>query len=209
VMTDQVLRKKAIAVTGGASGIGWAVTSLLYSPGACVYVADINDESLNVLKEEHKTQYATISGEIHTTSLDVRDSAAVNTWIQTVAAHSGRPLDGAVNIAGVSTTKTYPGGIFDVSDGDWDMMIGINLTGTCYSCCALSGPGIMKNGGSIVNFGSAMSKYGKGADGGYSASKHGVLGLSRSLAKELGSRSIRVNCVCPYVARFLHILRCT
>ncbi|KIX08857.1 uncharacterized protein Z518_03514 [Rhinocladiella mackenziei CBS 650.93] len=187
---------KVFAVTGAASGIGLAVTKHLYSQGASLTLADIQVEALADLEKSLKEQFPSARGQIHTQSLDVADSKAVESWIASAVSALG-PFDGVANIAGIAPTKRFPNGIADVTDEEWDRMIRVNLTGLFHCLRAQLQPGRFKDGGSIVTAGSANSKLGLPQDGGYATAKHGVLGLTKSLAKELGHREIRVNCICP------------
>lgn len=197
-MVTQRFAGRVFAVTGAASGIGRSVAILLHQGGASLALADIQPEPLADLEKHLLKLSPTATNRIRTARVDITNSVAVEQWIESAVASLG-PLDGAANIAGFARYNDFPDGITNVTDEDWERMIGVNLTGLFYCLRAQLRPGRFKSGGSLVTCGSAMSKLGAAKDGGYSAAKHGVLGLSKSLAKELGPREIRVNCICPYV----------
>lgn len=202
------MTNKVFAVTGAASGIGRAVACLLYQAGASLSVADIDGKGLRQLEKDLHMSWPGYTGKIMATALDITKSDQVENWVASTTEAMG-PLDGGANMAGIASSVSFPDGIIDVTDEDWSRMINVNLTGLFYCIRAQARGDRMKDGGSIVTAGSAMAKQGNPKDGGYAASKHGVLGLSRSMAKELGNeRGIRVNCVCPYVPLYTFRLAC-
>lgn len=129
---------------------------------------------------------------------DVRSSAQVDAWVESTVQKFGR-LDGAANLAGVVGRGIGTMKLTEMTDKDWDFMTSINLTGVFYAVRAqiramekLGTPA-----GSIVNAASTAGIEGNAFNADYSAAKHGVVGLSRSAAKEWGDKNIRVNCVAP------------
>lgn len=182
---------KVIAITGGASGIGLATAKLLASRGASLSLADVSEEGLNaalkMIRSEHDI-------EIMTVALDVRKPEHVNAWIKETVSRFGK-LDGAANIAGVIPKNIGQGGIAEVEDEEWAFIIGVNLTGVMH--CMRAQIRSIADGGSIVNAASIAGLQGRPNNAAYSASKHGVIGLTKSAAKEIGHRGVRVNSFAP------------
>jgi NAD(P)-dependent dehydrogenase (short-subunit alcohol dehydrogenase family) len=133
---------------------------------------------------------------------DVRSSEQVDRWISKTVERFGR-LDGAANLAGVVGRHIGEGTILDMTDADWGFMIGINLSGVFFALRAqikamkeLIEAGKM-TGASIVNAASTAGIEGNAKNSDYAAAKHGVVGLSRSMAKEWGHLNIRCNAISP------------
>ncbi|KAL2065381.1 hypothetical protein VTL71DRAFT_3051 [Oculimacula yallundae] len=186
---------KTFVITGGASGIGRETARALVSEGAAVSIADISPESLEstaaAIIEENP------NAKVLTTTLDVRDPNAVAAWINSTEAKLG-PIYGSVNAAGIATSSHFVHPIEDVPLEDWDRTIGINLTGVML--CMREQVRAMKKSkvnGSIVNITSAAGLTGIEMGGPYSASKWGVIGITRSVAKETAQFGIRVTGVAP------------
>ena len=181
---------KVIAITGGASGIGLATSKLLASRGARISIADLHPELDNVAK---LISDSTGNSDVMAVKVDIRDTASVKSWIEQTVAKFGR-LDGAANIAGVfgaSDDKT----VAEEDEKNWQFMLDVNLTGLMH-CLREEVPHI-NAGGSVVNAASILSTRGWGGAAAYSASKHGVVGLTKSVAKEVGKNGVRVNCIAP------------
>lgn len=174
-------------VTGGASGIGLALTKILLSRGCKVSVADISEDNLEAAR-------ASPGADILTTQVDVRNAAQVRDWMKQTVDKFGR-LDGAANVAGTQGRRigSYAG-IKEQEEDDWDFIIATNLTGTMH--CMREELKLLSEGGSIVNASSIAGVSGW-ASAAYAASKHGIIGLTRVAAKEEGKRGIRVNAVAP------------
>ncbi|CAK7221539.1 hypothetical protein SBRCBS47491_004559 [Sporothrix bragantina] len=181
---------KVIAVTGGASGIGLATVKLLASAGARLSIADVQQTLLDNVVAEIKVQ----GGEALGFNVDVSDAGQVNSWIAQTKQQLG-PLDGAANIAAIIGTGINKTRVEDLEDGDWARVLAVNLTGVMH--CMRAELQNVRHGGSIVNVTSVAGSMGIAKNSAYSAAKHGVVGLSRSAAKEVGDRGIRVNCVAP------------
>lgn len=128
------------------------------------------------------------------TLVDVRSRAAVDAWITATVTKYG-VLDGAANIAGTTGKNHEKSYIVDTEDSDWEFVMGVNVTGIM-NCMRAQIPNI-KDGTAIVNAASVAGLMGIRGSGAYVASKHAVIGLTRTAAKELGPRGIRVNCFAP------------
>lgn len=189
---------KVIAVTGAASGIGLAVAHHLASLGANVSLTDSSEAMLQAAATEIAKAHG--DDKILSRVADVRDSAAVDAWIQATVSRFGR-LDGAVNAAGAHSKNSGVVPIWELDEEEWNFTLDVNLTGM-FNCVkaqlkhmvAASGTDTSR---SIVVFGSTSSITGAAKIGPYTASKHGVVGLSRCAAKDAAPFGIRVNAVCP------------
>jgi NAD(P)-dependent dehydrogenase (short-subunit alcohol dehydrogenase family) len=179
-MPQRFAGRKAV-VTGGVSGIGAGIARRLAAEGATLSLWDRDEAGL------------ARSGAAHAVTLDVTDPDAVHRAADATAAALGR-IDILVTSAGVTgpnhTTWDYP-------VAEWDRVIDINLKGVFY-CCRAVVPFMRAAGyGRVVNIASIAGKEGNPNASAYSASKAGVIGLTKSLGKELAATEIRVNCVTP------------
>ncbi len=184
---------KIIALTGAASGIGFATATLLASQGVHLSLADINEKQLEEAVQKIKAS-ASLSSQIIYTTVDVRKDIEVNEWIAKTVDQLGR-LDGAVNLAGVIPKCINKERVEDLNNDDWHFVIDVNLHGVMY--CMRAQLQNMNNNGSIINAASICGTIGFPKNAAYTASKHAVIGLSRSAAKEVGDREIRINCIAP------------
>ncbi|KAF2489788.1 3-oxoacyl-reductase [Lophium mytilinum] len=188
---DYDIKGKVIALTGGASGIGFQTALLLARQGTHLSICDI---SADALAEKTKEIEAVSTGKVLSTVVDVRSSAAVNSWIAKTVEAFGQ-LDGAVNLAGVVPKVINKERVQDLNDEDWNFVLDVNLHGVMY--CMRAQLAQMKDKGSMVNAASICGVIGFPKNAAYTASKHAVIGLSRTAAKEVGEREIRINCIAP------------
>lgn len=182
---------KVIAVTGAASGIGLATAHLLASRGAKLSLADISGEPLASNAADITSKHQT---EVLHIAVDVRNHQQVEKWIQQTKQRFGK-LDGAANLAGVIPKSIGKKGVGEQDFEEWDFVLGVNLTGVMH--CMRAQLDEIVSGGAIVNAASVAGLIGRANNASYTASKHGVVGLTRSAAKEVGMRNVRVNCICP------------
>ena len=183
------LQGKVIAITGAASGIGLQVSLLCASRGASLALCDIQSTPLQTLA----TDLSSTGTNVLATTVDISSSTQVNAWITSILSHFGH-LDGAANIAGTEGNPPISS-IIDMTDEQWDFIIRVNLTGMMY--CLRAQLRVMGKGASIVNAASMVGLVGRPGMTAYSVSKHGVVGLTRSVAREAGVRGVRVNAFAP------------
>lgn len=182
---------RQIVITGAASGIGLATACLLAEQGALLSLADFNaaglEESRKLLQSKDKD-----SSRHMWTVLDVASSSAVNEWITATVSRYGQ-LNGAVNAAGIHRGNEKA--TRDVSDQEFDAIMDVNIKGVFN--CVRAQLRAVHQGASIVNIASTAAMEGVHNMSVYSASKHAVLGLTRSIAREEGVNGVRINCVAP------------
>ena len=180
---------KTALVTGGSSGIGRACVARLVSEGAKVALVDISDpQASGDLVEELKDA----PGEVHAFGANVRDSDRAHQLVEQLVGQWER-LDVLVNSAGI----VRDGLLGAMTPQQWDDVIETNLGGTFNYCHAVTQTMMMQRSGSIVNISSTGAQFPSRGQANYAASKGGVDGLTRALAKELAPRKVRVNAIAP------------
>jgi len=180
---------KIALITGSSRGIGRVVAMKLAEAGIFVYINYLNQEAA----AEQTLAAVTRSGGVGSLCpFDVADRGAVQTAVAGILQEKGR-LDILVNNAGVVKS----GLLARTKEADWDTLMDTNLKGIFNCCQAVSRPMIKQRWGRIVNVTSVVAETGNAGQVAYAAAKAGVLGLTKSLARELGSRNICVNAVSP------------
>jgi 3-oxoacyl-[acyl-carrier protein] reductase len=184
------LDQRVAIVTGGARGIGRSIAERLLASGARVSLWDIDAAALAAAASELGAP-----GAVHTVMVNLADLASVQAAAESTAAAFGK-IDILVNNAGITggNAKTW-----QIDPADWRRVMELNLNGPFY-CCHSVLPHLLKNGyGRIVNIASIAGKEGNPNAAHYSASKAGVIALTKSLGKELATANITVNAIAPAV----------
>jgi NAD(P)-dependent dehydrogenase (short-subunit alcohol dehydrogenase family) len=184
---------RGVVVTGGGSGIGQQVCYLAAEEGARVAIGDLDLEHAAATAAEIRRR----KGEAHAFKVDVADPASVAAFVAAAEASLGR-LDVLVNSAGIREIVS----VLDLTFAEWQRVISINLSGTFLVSQAFA-QRLVQQGrpGQIVNLASTLGLMAAPNRAAYTASKHGVVGLTREMALELGDKGIRVNAVAPGVVR--------
>lgn len=184
-----LLTDKTAVVTGGSRGIGRAIAVALAAEGAKVAViyagnAAAAEETLSLIKEQ--------GGEAVAMQCDVADDAAVSDMINAVKEQFGS-VDILVNNAGI----TRDGLLMRMKEGDWQAVLDTNLTGVFHCTKAVTKLMMKQRSGAIINITSVVGQTGNAGQANYAAAKAGMIGFTKSVAKELASRGIHVNAVAP------------
>jgi NAD(P)-dependent dehydrogenase (short-subunit alcohol dehydrogenase family) len=184
---------RGMLVTGGGSGIGQQVCYAAMQEGARIAIGDVDAERAETTAAEIRRR----GGEAHAFRLDVTDEAAVHRFVDGAEKALGR-LDVLVNSAGIREIVS----VLELSYAEWQRVIGVNLSGTFLPSQAFARR-VIQHGrkGHIVNLASTLGIMAAPNRAAYTASKHGVVGLTREMALELGEKGIRVNAVAPGVIR--------
>ena len=181
---------KVTLITGGIRGIGKGIARRFVEEGAQVIVTGSKD-----VENARKTvEELSKLGKIESYMADLSDAGAIDKMIDDVVKKYGR-IDILINNAGIAQQKLFT----DITNEDWNAMVGVNLSGVFYCCRAALPYMIRQKAGSIVNVSSMWGICGASCEVHYSAVKAGVIGLTKALAKEVGPSGIRVNCIAPGV----------
>lgn len=183
------LSGRVAIVTGGGRGIGKAIALSFAQEGACVVVIGPEETELVMTQQE----MIRLGSRAVAVVADVSDEKKVNDVVNAMVSKFGR-IDVLVNNAAiVGPTKL----VVDVSRKEWDEVLAVNLTGAFLCSKAVLGPMINKRKGKIINISSVAGKMAYPLRSAYSVSKWGLIGLTQTLAKEVGEYNIQVNAVCP------------
>ncbi|HSP77064.1 MAG TPA: SDR family NAD(P)-dependent oxidoreductase, partial [Myxococcaceae bacterium] len=182
-------KDKVVLVTGGSRGIGRAIAVAFARAGATVVISYAGNEAA---AQETLGLLQATGARGEAVRFDVADTAACASAVESLVKTHGR-LDVLVNNAGVAVD----GLVMRVKDEDWDKQLDTNLKGPFALIRAASRPMMKQRGGAIINLTSIVGEMGNGGQVAYSASKAGLIGLTKSVARELASRNIRVNAVSP------------
>lgn len=182
------LKDKTAIVTGGAQGIGKAICERLAGEGAKIAVFDIDLDSATSLAQSIKDR----GGLAQALKIDVSSFQEVEQGVNKVIEQFST-IDILVNNAGITKDNLF----IKMSEEEWDRVIQINLKGAFNLCKSVARIMLKQKSGKIINISSVIGIMGNVGQANYSASKAGLLGLTKSLAKELASRGITVNAVAP------------
>lgn len=182
------LEGKVALITGAAQGIGKAIAMLLAKNGADVVVSDINLDKAN----ETSKEVVALGRRSIAIKVDVSKSDEVEKMVERIISEFGR-IDILVNNAGITRDKL----ILRMTEEDWDQVIDVNLKGT-FNCTKAAIKYMSKQkSGKIVNIASVSGEMGNPGQANYSASKAGVIGFTKTIAREFAQRGINVNAIAP------------
>ncbi len=182
------LRNKKIIISAGASGIGWATTKICLSKGATIYLCDINSKSLNKVKKNPLYNKRLFAYEY-----DASEEEDVKDFFNKIY-NKTKKIDAIINNVGIAGPT---GTIEKLNSEDWEQTLKVNVISHFYFT-KLAIPMLKKNkGGSIINISSGAGIMGFPLRSPYAASKWAVIGVTKTLAMELGKFKIRVNAICP------------
>jgi NAD(P)-dependent dehydrogenase (short-subunit alcohol dehydrogenase family) len=182
------LRDKVVLVTGASGGIGQALAAEFARTGAMVVVSSRNEHKLQALAKRLKSD----GGQAVPLRCDVVEKEQVDALCTIITERVGT-VQILINNAGLARAASF----LEMEDRLWNEILRVNLTGT-YNCCKAFLPGMIHRGwGRIINIASTTAKVAYSHVSAYTASKHGVLGLTRSLALETAKLGVTVNAICP------------
>ena len=182
------LKDKVCIITGSANGIGLAAAKKFAAEGAVVVVCDLRADAVAKAVDELVSSGATAVGHV----VDVSARETVDAMVAAVLARFGR-IDVLVNNAGI----TKDARLLKMTEVQWDAVINVNLKGVFNCTQAVAETMLAQGSGSIINTSSVTGIYGNFGQGNYAASKAGIVGLTKTWARELGPKGVRVNTVVP------------
>ena len=190
-MNKYNFNNRVAIVTGGAQGFGLAITKKIIQSGGKVVIWDIDNDAIQ------KTKKALDSNNFDFQLVDVTDFKAIENSIKKLENKFGK-IDIFVNNAGITGVNAK---VWDYPIDEWKKVIELDLNSTFYCCKAIVPHMIKNNYGRIINIASIAGKEGNPNASAYSTAKAGVIGLTKSLGKELADKNIAVNCVTPAAAK--------
>ncbi len=182
------LTNKVALITGGTRGIGKAIAKLFAAEGATVIITGRAASSNAATEISDGIEGAKVSYK----SCDVSDKASIDALITAVVAENGK-LDVLINNAGITQDNLF----IRMKEEEWTTVINTNLNSLFYICQPAVKAMSKQRSGSIINMSSVVGLHGNPAQTNYCATKAGMIGFSKALAKEYGRRGIRVNCIAP------------
>src|ERR1044071_8722936 len=180
------LSNKTALVTGASGGIGGAIARALHAQGARVVLSGTRADALDALKSE-------LGERAFTAPCNLGNAAEVEALVKNAEAAAGAPLDILVNNAGITRDNLF----MRMKDEEWDQVVAVNLSATFRLSRAVLRGMMKKRWGRIISVTSVVGVTGNPGQGNYAAAKAGIIGMSKSLAAEVASRNITVNCVAP------------
>ncbi|HSX26067.1 MAG TPA: 3-oxoacyl-ACP reductase FabG [Chlamydiales bacterium] len=188
----QLLKGKKALVTGGTAGIGKAIACLYAEQGADVAIFGTNKERAEQAVKEIEAARASPEQKVTYALVDVSKSKEVDEAVELVLKNWGA-IDVLVNNAGITRDNL----LMRMSEEDWDLVVDVNLKSVYNLCRAFARPMMKAKSGTIINIASVIGLTGNAGQVNYAASKSGMIGFTKSLAKELASRNVRANCIAP------------
>lgn len=183
-----ILKNKVTIITGAAQGIGKEIAKKIASAGSNIVICDINEEML----KQAKAEIESFKVGVLALKVDVSNYNDVQILINKTL-DKFKKIDILINNAGI----TSDGLLLRMNESDWDKVLNVNLKGAFNFIKAVARPMLKQKKGAIVNISSIIGIIGNAGQANYAASKAGLIGLTKSMAKELGSKGIRVNAVAP------------
>ena len=188
----QLLKGKVALITGGTAGIGKAIACLYAQHGANVVILGTNQERADQALKEIEACKADPQQKVASYLINVSKSKEVEEFLDKLIKEWGK-VDILVNNAGITRDNL----LMKMNEADWDLVMDVNLKSVYNTCKALSRPMMKARCGAIINITSVIGLTGNAGQVNYAASKSGMIGFTKSLAKELASRGIRANCIAP------------